>query len=560
MISHPFFRSRLFDVLVIILSLSFLIGFKLGDRPLAAPDEGRYVEIPREMALSGDYVTPRLNGFKYFEKPPFFYWLQSASIKYLGMGEGVLRLWVAFFGIFGAVMVYLAGRRLFDRMTGLGAATLLSTCILYYAMSHLIILDLVVAVLLSGAMWCFVIGMNAVPPLERRLYAYGVAVFLALAVLTKGLMNLVLFGGIGVIWLTLTRQWPKLWKMYLPTALLLFLVIALPWHIAAHLKNKEFFDFYIIHEHFTRFLSKAHNRYQPAWFFVAVVLVGFFPWTAFLFGALKQAFQKGRAPENGPQLFMGIWILFVLIFFSLSKSKLIPYMMPLFPPMALLTAAYIRAAWREGKALNASIYGYGGVCFGIAAAFLIFKHHIPAQDFDNMKTPIYVLWSTFVVGGTLVPLAHFLKGRGMSLALILALTFMQMGVMKVGVQKVARLSVKEMVALIQHQLPEDTEVFMHGRYFQDFAPYYGNTVKLINVRDELVFGMEAEPDHPNNVKIDALWERWDAGQPTCVITYWHPFPRLAKQTGKRPSFLNWKNKQTELVCNVPLREMPKGEG
>ena len=69
MISHPFFRSRLFDVLVIILSLSFLIGFKLGDRPLAAPDEGRYVEIPREMALSGDYVTPRLNGFKYFEKP-----------------------------------------------------------------------------------------------------------------------------------------------------------------------------------------------------------------------------------------------------------------------------------------------------------------------------------------------------------------------------------------------------------------------------------------------------------------------------------------------------------
>ena len=135
------------DLLLLTCLIGMFFGFMIGARPLSTPDEGRYVEIAREMTATGDYVTPRLNGVKYFEKPPLFYWLEAGVIHLSGINEWALRFWPAFLGLLGCLMVYGAGRSLYGRQAGLLSSLVLSTSILYYAHTRIIILDMVLSVL-----------------------------------------------------------------------------------------------------------------------------------------------------------------------------------------------------------------------------------------------------------------------------------------------------------------------------------------------------------------------------------------------------------------------------
>src|SRR5437773_5352564 len=140
------------DLLVLTLLLGSFFGFKLGERALWSPDEGRYSEIAREMVVTGDYITPRFDGIKFFEKPPLFYWLQSASIKAFGLNEWSLRLWPAMFALLGCLAVYAGGRKLFGRRTALLACVVLATSGLYYAMSRVSDLDMGLSALLTCAL------------------------------------------------------------------------------------------------------------------------------------------------------------------------------------------------------------------------------------------------------------------------------------------------------------------------------------------------------------------------------------------------------------------------
>src|SRR5712692_774832 len=161
------------DLTILALACAVLFGFMLGSRALGVPDEARYSEIPREMAVSGDYLTPRLNGEKYFEKPVLFYWLQAASIKLFGLSEWSLRLWNALFALFGALSVYAGGRLLFDRRTGFIASIVLATSFLYYLMSRIVTLDMAVSVLISASLFAFLIGVRLPTGWPRRLSLWG---------------------------------------------------------------------------------------------------------------------------------------------------------------------------------------------------------------------------------------------------------------------------------------------------------------------------------------------------------------------------------------------------
>ena len=156
------------DVLLLAVLLAVFFGFELGGRALWHPDEGRYSEIPRAMVASGDYVTPRLNGVKYFEKPALFYWMQAGSIKLFGVNEWALRLWPALLALAGCLAVYGAGRKLFGRRAGLIAAIVLATSPLYYLLARIITLDMAVSVLLTGALLSFLLGVANHPGARAR--------------------------------------------------------------------------------------------------------------------------------------------------------------------------------------------------------------------------------------------------------------------------------------------------------------------------------------------------------------------------------------------------------
>ena len=146
------------DLVLLGVLTALFFGCFLGSRPLSVPDEGRYVEIPREMVGTGDYLTPRLNGVKYFEKPPLFYWFEAGMIKLFGLSEWSVRLGPALFALFGCLAVYYAGTRMFGRLAGLMSACILATSVLYYALSRLITLDMPVSVLLTASLLSFLLG------------------------------------------------------------------------------------------------------------------------------------------------------------------------------------------------------------------------------------------------------------------------------------------------------------------------------------------------------------------------------------------------------------------
>ncbi|HEV7518506.1 MAG TPA: glycosyltransferase family 39 protein, partial [Thermoanaerobaculia bacterium] len=143
------------DLLLLALGFALLYGPHLGRRALWSPDEGRYAEIPREMVATGDWITPRLNGVKYFEKPPLFYWLEAGALRLFGPGEWAVRLAPALFALLGILAVYAAGRRLFGRQAGLWAGIVLGTSPLWFGLGEAVTLDMAVSALLTGALLAF---------------------------------------------------------------------------------------------------------------------------------------------------------------------------------------------------------------------------------------------------------------------------------------------------------------------------------------------------------------------------------------------------------------------
>ncbi|HMF52461.1 MAG TPA: phospholipid carrier-dependent glycosyltransferase [Candidatus Saccharimonadales bacterium] len=338
------------DLLILSGLLVVFFGFQLGERALWSPAEGRYSEVAREMVVSGDYVTPRLDGVKFFDKPPLFYWLQSLSIGAFGLNETALRLWPALFALVSCLGVYIGARKLFGRRSGWIAAVVLATSGLHYAMSRMANLDMILSALITCALLAFLLGAREAPGPRRRLAMWSFYIFSALAVLEKGLIGIVISALVIGTWIALLNDWKIISTIYLPTGCVLFLAIAAPWHLVVGWINPEFFGFYFVREHFQRFLYKDGTFERP-WSFVPVLLIGFFPWTLFLYQALRYNLSKAWRPRHGHReaLFLALWAGWVFLFFSLSSSKVIPYILPMFPPLAILLGRYFARSWTKPK-------------------------------------------------------------------------------------------------------------------------------------------------------------------------------------------------------------------
>jgi 4-amino-4-deoxy-L-arabinose transferase-like glycosyltransferase len=266
------FSTWVFDIVGIILLLSIFYAIWIGSHPLFTPDEGRYSEIAREMVATGDFITPRLNGVVFLDKPILYYWLQASAIKLWGLKESALRLWPALIGIVCCLFVYLAGRQLFNRRTALLATLFLATSPLYYGAAHYANLDLEVAAFVSMTLLCFLMAMAKEEKTSTRrtllLLAYT---FAGLATLTKGLIGFVLPGLVMGTWILLLNRWYLLKTLHILTGLLIFAAITLPWYILAQLANPQFFHFFFVIQHFSRFLTMdTFNNQIAFWFYIPI--------------------------------------------------------------------------------------------------------------------------------------------------------------------------------------------------------------------------------------------------------------------------------------------------
>lgn len=391
------------------LVICFLYLHELGAYHLIDPDEGRYHEIAREMIFTGDYITPHLNGVEYFEKPVLQYWITAFFMNIFGITEAAGRIFPALASIGTVCLTGILGAKIFDSWrTGLLAAGILATSVITIAVGSMNILDMGLTLWLTGTMVSYYFFKAD----GKKKYLYLFYVFMALAMLQKGLIAIVLPGLIIFILGIYYRNW-RIWTevLYWP-AILLGLAVATPWFYFVAEANPDFMYFFFVHEHFLRFTTKIHQRFHPWWFFIPFLLLGFSPWTGF-FTSLFSKHSIVRSPKDKKEkdnvAFLMIWWLAIFVFFSISDSKLVPYIMPCFIPLAILLAGSMARCDHLGKWLGGSLWVSFGwnIFFGVALVMadyfykevnyeLFVSHSYPLLAITFMIPVImFLAWKTF---------------------------------------------------------------------------------------------------------------------------------------------------------------------
>jgi 4-amino-4-deoxy-L-arabinose transferase-like glycosyltransferase len=325
----------------------FLLWFAIcGLRPLSVPDEGRYPEVAREMLQSGDYVTPHLNGVAFLDKPILYYWLQTVSFRVLGVNNWSVRLMPVLFGVFGAVLVFMASWQLFNRRAAYLAVAALVCNPLYFGASQYANMDLEVAIWVTATLILFLLGRQQVAgSWLRRCLSWLAYAAMGCGVLTKGLIGAVFpLLAIGV-WVIVGWRWRELLHWNLFSGIVIFLLVCLPWYLAVQQQNPEFFHYFFIDQQFERFSSGGFNNAVPFWFYAPVLLAGLLPWSLWLLKALynqcRCAFGKNAIDNTDVRQLLLLWPALVFIFFSIPQSKIVGYILPVVPPLAMLLGDYL---------------------------------------------------------------------------------------------------------------------------------------------------------------------------------------------------------------------------
>jgi 4-amino-4-deoxy-L-arabinose transferase-like glycosyltransferase len=335
------FEIPLWGIPLVLIVLYVCLFSGLGALGLVGPDEPRYAAIARAMAETHDWVTPRLWGTPWFEKPVLYYWTAGIAMRLFGVSEFAARLPSALAGLLAVVAAAWAALRSY----GVGAAwyslLMLPTSVAMIGFSRAAGPDMLFAALLTTAMAVAVEMLQKPRPGPILQIAFGF--FLGAAVLAKGPAAVILAGGATLLWAALTRQWTAPFRFLHPLVVLIFCATALPWYILCALRNADFLRVFIWQHNFERYTTPVFEHRQPIWFYGYILLLAVLPWIAFLFGALFRAAVrlKHRAAIESVDLFFVCWALFPILFFSLSQSKLPSYIVPAIPPLFILLGRWV---------------------------------------------------------------------------------------------------------------------------------------------------------------------------------------------------------------------------
>ena len=479
----------------------------LGWRDLVPTDEGRYAEIPREMVVSGDWVTPRLDGFKYFEKPPLQYWATAAAYEAFGVGQWQARLWTGLTGLLAILFTGWTGARLFGRRAGHFAAGVLASTLYWNGLGHINTLDMGTAATMSASLFAFLLAQRPqASPGATRGWMWACWALMGLAVLSKGLIGILLPGAVLVLYTLIFRDW-RLWtRLWIVSGLVIFLLIAAPWFIWVQLRNPEFFHYFFIYQQFTRFLTSELQRPGPWWYFIPIVLLGIVPWLGSLFPAMASAVTRqpltatqpfGAAPRRlHAHALLLLWAVFILAFFSISKSKLPSYVLPIFPALALLIGDYLDKAPRGALRRQFGLLALIG-----AAAAIGFTQMYRAATAVTPGT-LYQQFGWWLEIPALLGLGSALlawrwEKAGRRSAAVLAVSVAMLVGFTVGIQQFQILgrtaSTRDVVTAIRPWLHPGQPFYTVDTYDQTLPFYLDRTVTVVGYEGELHFGITQQP-------------------------------------------------------------------
>ncbi|MGB9430130.1 MAG: phospholipid carrier-dependent glycosyltransferase [Gammaproteobacteria bacterium] len=574
-------------ILVILAAVCFAVLWfaNLQYRDLFQTDEGRYAEIPREMVASGDWLTPRLDGLKYFEKPALQYWTTAVAYELFGQSNWTSRLWTALTGFLGVLMTAWVGWRLFDRRTAWCAALLLGSGMYYIIMGHFNTLDMGVSFFMCMSAFAFLLAMqsaddaqgsaSAARPLEvpeggggrgapigapgaadaqgsasaaggrtpgaaasniarRRGWMYLAWAAAALGMLSKGLEAVVLPGAVFIIYTLISRDWKRWKQLHWYGGVIIFLIIAAPWFVAVSLRNPEFFHHFFIYEHFQRFLTPVAHRPGAWWYFIPVLLFGLLPWWPQFVRSIVRVFWRADANAQTSgfhyTLFLWIWCVLIFVFFSFSDSKLMSYILPIMPALALIIGREL-AQRRRGDVFISAILCMLLAIVGLWLAPLL------QRDGGNVSLELYKAFLPWLVVGCalllIIAIAGFFTAYfrqvGVAMALLGVALFLATQVVTTGAQVFSPVYSGHSLAKQINAYNKPGIPFYSLNDYQQSLPFYlKRTLTLVAYQGELAFGISREPDQwiPTLPDFIARWQNDPQALAVMPITTYN---ELAKQ-------------------------------
>ena len=496
--------------------LSAVVWLEPAAAPLAEPDEARYAEIPREMLAAHDLVVPRLNGVPYLEKPPLLYWANAASLSLFGQTPWAARLPTRLAGLATALLLLLGVRRIWGEAAGLAAAVAYLLSPAGFLFSRVNLTDGMLSFFFALTIFLAREALLSEKAARARGLAALTGLAAGLAFLSKGLVALALPGAILIGWCLATRRLRTLVSLGLLPALPVFLVVVLPWLIAAESRVPGFLQFFFVHEHFQRFATGQARRPGPITYFVAVFIAGFLPVLPFFAKGLSGLGPVRRWRDEHPDaLLFALWFAVVFVFFSISQSKLPPYLLPAFPAAATLAGRGLSGTRGRGAFLWSA---------GLTALFVGVTLSVPGVRRTIAETglaPIVLPAGALLLAGAFaaVPLAR--RGAAFAaLALAAGWTAFFAGV-ALGWPKLPDATREAALARAAGASARSSgaQIVGYRTYLNTFSWELKTPIAVADYRGELT----PEFEHRSEVRESLFWDKgrfwntWAGGRPLVVL-------------------------------------------
>ncbi|QWE16051.1 glycosyltransferase family 39 protein [Polynucleobacter sp. AP-Nino-20-G2] len=520
-------------ILILVLVYGLFWFGTLNYRHLIPSDEGRYAEIAREMLVTGDWVTPRYNGYKYFEKPPLQIWATATAFNIFGIGDWQARLWTALTGFLTIFFIGFTGARIYGARAGWLASLVLASSPMWVIGGHVNSLDMGLSAFLVAALCSLLLAQTSHNKTQARNWMWACWALMALATLSKGVIGAAIPGMVFITYSLTAWDW-KIWKrLHIISGTILFLAITAPWFVLVAQRNPEFLEFFFIHEHLQRFTQTAHSRTGPIYYFIPLLLLGFLPWVAQIPGAISQAWRE-RNREFSSGWLLTCWFIVILGFFSVSQSKLPGYIIPIFPALALLVGNRLDRNLGLSNSLTLSWQTqtiFFAILGGIGFMFLgeISKQARPDEIESYTQYTYWIIAALIALTGfSLFAFTQSKRNGLLSITSFASGFFLCALIAGTGHETLGRaVSGIDLVEQVKGSIPTQTQ-FYSVRILDHTVPFYlGTTMTMVEFPDELEFGVKQEPELwlPT---LAAFIERWKEDQTAYALMVPEQYLELQK--------------------------------
>jgi 4-amino-4-deoxy-L-arabinose transferase-like glycosyltransferase len=369
----------------------------LGGPGFFEPDEGRNAEKAREILLLNDWVTPHHNFLPTLDKPMGFFWPVALSFKLFGFSEWAARLTSALAALGCLLVVYRFALRRWGLREAVWSCLTLLTCVGFFGFARLVIFDMSLTFFLTVTLVSFYSVARADDPRRHLFHSVVMYVALGAGTLIKGAVAVVLPGMVILSYILLTRQWFLLRRLGMTRGALIYLGIVTPWYLWSEAKNPGYLRYFLWEEHFVRYTTAEFERSEGWYYFIAVVVVGFFPWSSLLPQVARDMWRKSGEDTHR---FLALWVLLPVIFFSFSKAQLPQYILPIFPSLALLTGRFLAERYSAAEAWRSVLLPWLGVVG--AFLYLIFGAVWPDLVVSHIRTAVAQNFMPLVLCGVAV--------------------------------------------------------------------------------------------------------------------------------------------------------------